>query len=289
MLKVYISSPISDYQAKWNIQVTKLLRFEGFLVYLPQEIDLISKNHKKFPITIFEKCCEMIVSSDFGLLLLPYGRDCAWEVGYYKGLNKPIYVYAEELDKEQKMMLRDWMIKGSIDKIITTSKKTSQIFLHDPILQSKKINYIKNIHDLPNTLYAIYESYKSILSSAYLGVGAVVIKKDKVLLVREKTNSRFYMRKKGMWGYPTKLFTSQNTPTKQSLISLTKETHLIGDYPRFISQEAIPNAIGLFYKVSLKGTQKLKNGQWFPIEDVIKEKVYLRPTYVNVLKKLLKN
>ncbi len=60
----------------------------------------------------------------------------------------------------------------------------------------------------------------------------VVIKNNKVLLVQENNDSPWYLRKKGMWGFPTTTLVDKN-PEKHCLISLIRETNLEGDNPKF--------------------------------------------------------
>ena len=289
MYRVYISSPVSEYQRQWNVVVSTILRRERFIVYLPQEITDIRDDHAVLELLVYEQCIEMMAARDFGLLLLPYGRDCAWEAGYYKGLNKPLFVFATDLTAKQKKLLRDWMVKGSIEDLFTTSLNTHAIFAADTILQHKRIHLLQNLEQLPEALEQAYEACLAHNHTTYLGVGAVVTKGDKVLLIQEDTASRYYIRKEGMWGYPTKLFNPAYTPEQQSLMSLKEETGLYGVNPTFMSQQAVPNAIGLFYRVDLAKGQTPKVGRWVDIQSVVDEKIYLRPTFANVLQALVKD
>lgn len=286
MISVYLSSPVSDYQKPWNIKIAKILEKHGGQVYLPQKITP-NLDHKNFPLQVFSSCLEMIQLSNLCLLLFPYGRDCAWEVGYFKGINRPTVVLVEELNIDQRNRLCDWMVKGGINEIITTSKQTLKIFNKDVILQTKKIHFIKKLGVLPNVLEKIYQGYLKNIKPPFIGIGTVVIQKGKVLLVQEKEDSKFYLRKKGMWGFPTTLWTKDTPPERQSLISLFKETCLRGKDPCFISKQTIPNAVGIFYKVEVEAGKKQKAGQWFNIKDVVNERLYLRPTYPTVLQKLM--
>jgi nucleoside 2-deoxyribosyltransferase len=287
MIKIYISSPVSDYQKFWNLTITRLLRNDGDIVFLPQEITPENQNHEQFEIYVFNKCIEWIEKSNVGLLLLPYGRDCAWEVGYYAGTNKPLFVFISEMNDEQESRLRDWMVKGSINEIITNNENSYLKLKSDYILKDKPIHKINSLDNLPDKISKIYNSnYKDYNLPVHLGAGAVVLKNKKVLLIQETKNSRYYNRKKGMWAFPTTPI-KNFSPEEQALISLKEEGGMKGKIEKFITYEHIPNATGLFYKVKPKVENENNKGKWFDIDDVLEEKIYLRPTYSKVLKKLL--
>src|SRR3990172_10202799 len=251
MVSIYLSSPVSSYQRSYNFFVADLLKKSGHLIYLPQEISPQNISHKKFPEYVYSRCVEMIQSSNLGLLLLPYGRDCAWEVGYYKGINKPLFVYIGKLTKEQQERFRDWMIKGSVDEIITNNKKTYNFIQKDPILKFKPFNLLTKVKDLPFIVEQLYtKKYKNKSQPCFIGVGAIVTRNKKVLLVQEQKDSQWYLRKKGMWGFPTTPMAGEKSPEEQSLYSLFKETQIKGKNPDYVAKDAIPNATGLFYKVA---------------------------------------
>lgn len=283
MLKVYISSPVSHYQRPSNLRVANTLRSAGINVCLPQEIAPPKTKHKKFEYEVFNKCVNMIHKSDLGLLLYPYGRDSAWEAGYYLGLNKPMFALLTSSSEKQISRLRDWMIKGGLNAIITTSDKAYKILKSDPILSSKDIALIKSVENLPGTITDLYEKSYSNNEPVFVGVGAVVANNDKVLLVQETDDSPFYMREKGMWGFPTTTM-SDNPPEVHSIHSLKKEANLDGTNPSFICKQTIPNAAGLFYKLDVDKYDDIENARWFPFDQVLSSIMNLRPTFENVLK-----
>ena len=56
--------------------------------------------------------------------------------------------------------LRDWMVKGGVDYIITNNQKTWKILTNDPILKfKKKIIYIDDINQLNNVLIQLYTKH----------------------------------------------------------------------------------------------------------------------------------
>lgn len=280
MLDVYISSPVSFYQREWNNKITKLLRSNNFKILLPQEITSPYTNHNKFEIYVYNKCVDWIMQSDLGLLLLPYGRDCAWEVGYYKGIGKPLFVLVDKITKENKERLRDWMVKGSVDELIFLNKQSYIEFKKDPIISLKPLTLIKNINELPSKILELFNNKYKSFPLHFLGSGAVVIKDNKVLLVEESTDSKYYLRRKGMWGFPTTIV-NKTSPEQQSIASLKLETGSIGFNPKYICKQEIAHATGLFYK--LESIQDNKLGQWFSINQVLSNNFNLRPTYKNVL------
>lgn len=282
MLSIYLSSPISAYQRNWNTSIANQLRTQNLFVYMPQEITIPRKFHRSFEIQIYNRCIEMIQSSDLGLLLYPYGRDCAWEAGYYAGLQKPFIGFLDKSTKHKISRLRDWMVKGGIDTLITSDRKVYEIIKEDPILKHKHLDLITKTQDLAEILKRI--SNKKLISKHYIGVGAVAIRSKQVLLVKEKEDAQHYLRKKGMWGFPTTLL-EKNSPEEQSSISLKREAGINGTSPKFIGTETITNATGIFYRVNIDKKEETKKGTWFDINDVLSEKMYLRPTYRNVLQK----
>jgi nucleoside 2-deoxyribosyltransferase len=286
-MKVYISSPVSYYQKDWNQNVTNILRNSGITVHLPQEITVVGQKHKNFEKHVYDKCIEWMDDSDLGILLLPYGRDCAYEIGYYRGLNKPTVMFVEKLNKVNLERLRDWMIKGSIDYIICISHKQKSILQNDPIISSKPIYQIDSFDEFPETIKSII-SYSKNKDTHFIGAGAVLIKEDKVLLVQEEESSLDYLRTKGMWGFPTTKV-QDHAPRDQAMISLEKEAGVIGKNPKFICLQNIPRATGIFYKTEyVNQVDNYSKAKWFSINSVIKGNLFLRPTYDKVLKNVIK-
>ncbi len=142
-IKIYLSARIDPEAHAWNNYVCGFLD-EPLSVFLPQEHNPYNLNHRKFEKEVYDIDLKAMIDSDFGLLLPPYGRDCAWEVGWYANSNKILVVYVHD----QKEWLRDWMIKGGLDYVFTTDQNTYSLLKNDPILKHKIVVLIENISKL---------------------------------------------------------------------------------------------------------------------------------------------
>lgn len=151
-IKVYLSASISN--ALNNQHICDQFNKDDFLFYLPQKITPKSLNHENFPLDVYQECIEMMESSEMGLLLLDsYGRDCAWEAGWYTCRNdKKLVTFVES----SAHFMRDWMIKGGVDVFITTNPRLYEYALNDPILKHKKNIYITNLTDLGKEIYKLF-------------------------------------------------------------------------------------------------------------------------------------
>ncbi len=154
-LKIYLSARISQDAHKWNDTICDSLdsRIE---IFKPHENNPYSLDHKQFEMAVYEKDLEAMKESDMGLLLAPYGRDCAWEIGWYSNSEKPVVAYVEnETD-----WLRDWMLKGGLSKVITSNSDTYKILRKDPIVGDKTL-FIESRSKLSDILFEIYKSRDS--------------------------------------------------------------------------------------------------------------------------------
>jgi hypothetical protein len=155
-IKVYLSARISKDAHEWNNFVCENLG-SPISVFMPQKLNP-GMAHEKFPKKVFDVCLFAMKESHIGLLLPEYGRDCAFEVGWYANSHKPLIIFVDN----QINWLRDWMIKGGVDYVITTNPKTWEILINDPILKSKPVHLIEDITKLKDELIQIYEKhYKS--------------------------------------------------------------------------------------------------------------------------------
>jgi nucleoside 2-deoxyribosyltransferase len=154
-IKIYLSARISADAHKWNNAVCDSLdsRIE---VFKPQEHNPYNLDHRDFHKDVYDTDLKAMQDSDIGLLLAPYGRDCAWEVGWYSNSNKSIVAYVEnETD-----WLRDWMIKGGIDRVVTCQDWLYKILKKDTIV-SDKSQLIESRQKLNDVLVEIYNQSRS--------------------------------------------------------------------------------------------------------------------------------
>jgi len=279
-VNIYLSSPVSYYQRSVNKRIATSLANVGIEVFLPQDISPQKTSHKNFEVYVYEKCLDMIRQSDAVLLVYPYGRDCAWEVGYYEALGLPQFAYIPNYSKGSLSRLRDWMIKGSLDVVFVTDHITHNFISRDPILSQCNIQLLSE-----NDMGIYIQKHLCVNRQVpnFVGAGAIVSNDDKVLLVQEKASSTEYNRVKGMWGFPTETV-GPFAPEQHALNALYREAGWRGKNPKFITIQHIPRASGIFYKVEVHGSYKSNNGRWFAIRQILDGTMFLRPTYSIVLR-----
>lgn len=136
-MKIYISASLVNHLQ--NKRVADVLEIEGFEVILPQRFCPEHVPHDEYSYAIFKECLDAMKQCDAGLLLLDgYGKDSAWECGWFNGAGKPLIGFAQI----RLQIAKDWMVKGGLQGIITTDKEIQSIFEEDPILS---INGCKTI------------------------------------------------------------------------------------------------------------------------------------------------
>ena len=153
-LKIYLSASISNELS--NAHLADLFPSGAFKIYLPQKIVPTQLNDTQFPLTVYEKCIEMMKDSDICLLLLDaYGRDCAWEAGWYTAHPEKLLVAFVQASS---IFLRDWMTKGGIDVLITTNPRLFTTCQKNPILSTKQLFFIEKEDMLPEIIQKIYQN-----------------------------------------------------------------------------------------------------------------------------------
>lgn len=157
MLKIYLSASISN--APNNAFLAQHFPAEAFKVYLPQEIVPDQLNHISFPLHVYQQCVDMMQASDMGLVLFDaFGRDCAWECGWYAARSdKPLFGFVES----GSIFLRDWMVKGGLDGLITTNPRLHALCAENPILQHKPLTLIPSLVALPEALAAAFAHWQT--------------------------------------------------------------------------------------------------------------------------------
>ena len=83
---------------------------------------------------------------------MPYGRDCAWEAGWFAGQKNKRQIIFVHRETE---WLRDWMLKAGIDAVITDNKKLFAKLKKDPVLGSKKVFLIDKLEELRGVLVKV--------------------------------------------------------------------------------------------------------------------------------------
>jgi len=154
-IKMYLSARISKDAHKWNNHVCDLLS-EHFEVFKPQEHNPYQLDHRQFEMQVYQTDLDEMIKSEIGILLTPYGRDCAWEVGWYSCSQKPIVLYVED----DLSWTRDWMIKGGVDMVITSDQNTYEQLKNDKIIHNK-LYKIESESDLSNFIFQFLLKYQA--------------------------------------------------------------------------------------------------------------------------------
>lgn len=161
MLKIYLSASISN--SLNNSHLASLFPVQHFHIHLPQRIVPDQLNHTEFPLQVYQQCLEMMKDSQIGLLLLDaFGRDCAWEAGWYAAQSdKCLIAFVES----SSLFLRDWMVKGGLDALITTNPRLYTVSQQNPILATKPLTLIPSEQELPQAVEAAYRVWQTRLNS----------------------------------------------------------------------------------------------------------------------------
>jgi nucleoside 2-deoxyribosyltransferase len=157
-IKIYLIARISEDAHAWNNEVASIFDRKKFEVFCPHKDNPWDDNqirHEEVSQLIVDVDVEAISDSHFGLALPLFGRDCAWECGYYAGIKKPVVVFIEK----ETEWFRDWMVKGGINYVVTNNQKTFQLLKKDSILCHKEILLIEKMSDINETLISIYQKH----------------------------------------------------------------------------------------------------------------------------------
>jgi nucleoside 2-deoxyribosyltransferase len=99
--KIYICTPLSSgkFDLNW---ITKVILEEKVFAFIPPEGQLQNKEDgAQLDKLMIDQCDELWA---FGSV----GRDCAWEMGYAKGLGKEVRLYFNPTTWE--LLKDDWML-----------------------------------------------------------------------------------------------------------------------------------------------------------------------------------
>jgi len=131
-IKVYLCARLSKEARAWNDEVSKCLG-EGFEIFRPQDIELGGLEGGELDLAAYTADLQGMRSADVLLVLPPYGRDCAWEMGWFCGKGKRAIAYVEN----DQGWLRDAMVKGGLFFVITSGSSTYEKLKEDPALKGK--------------------------------------------------------------------------------------------------------------------------------------------------------
>lgn len=163
-IKMYLSARIAEEQHDWNNEICGHL-CDQFEIFKPQEHNPWNLDHRKFEKAVYEMDLQAMIESEIGILLTPYGRDCAWEVGWYAGSEKPIVLYTDT----DLTWTRDWMVKGGIDAVFVHNEETFSILSKDKIVHDK-VHRIPSKEHLGDAVAQFLSSYKNKTAFQYAQV-----------------------------------------------------------------------------------------------------------------------
>ena len=132
LLRIYLCSRLTETAKQWNDVVSEELSSE-FTLFRPQDIGLDGISMNEMDDAVYREDFKRMNQSDVLLVLPPYGRDCAWEIGWFCGREKPAVAYVET----EGDWLRDAMVKGGLTAIITNDLVLYNLLLSDPATAAK--------------------------------------------------------------------------------------------------------------------------------------------------------
>ncbi len=150
-IKIYLIARISKDAHHWNETVCAPLKSD-MEVFLPHEHNPWNLEHNKIQYNVFETDLQAMKNSDIGLALPEFGSDCSFEVGWYANSTKPVIFFITN----QVRWLRNWMVKGGVDVVVTTQRDIYHVLLEDPILKFKKVIYIEAVNHLSGVIQEVY-------------------------------------------------------------------------------------------------------------------------------------
>lgn len=130
--RIYLCARLSEEARQWNNEVTNVLTSD-FTLFRPQDLDLRGCPESHIDWVAYLADFRGMFDCDLLLVLPPYGRDCAWEIGWFCAQGRPTIAYTEGKDE----WLRDAMVKGGLTGVITNDKELHQRLLADPSTCSK--------------------------------------------------------------------------------------------------------------------------------------------------------
>lgn len=149
-LRVYLCSRLTESAKTWNNEVTAEIG-DALSLFRPQDVDLSQLAENEFDWAAYQADFAEMKLADLLLVLPPYGRDCAWEIGWFCGNEKPAIAYVEV----QGDWFRDAMVKGGLTAIITNNAELYEILLQDSATALKSY-LISSKQNLSETIKQIY-------------------------------------------------------------------------------------------------------------------------------------
>lgn len=150
-IKIYVIARISKDTHFWTDKICDSLDGD-FNIFKPKDHNPWNKKPELFSKHVFDTDLKAIKNSHIGLMLPEYGNDCSWEAGWYANSEKPVVIFIDAQIK----WIKDWMVKGGINYVVTNNAITYKTLKKDPILKHKKIIMIRTIKGLNKILKKVY-------------------------------------------------------------------------------------------------------------------------------------
>ena len=108
---------------------------EDIEIFMPHKHNPFDKHPWMPPHAALRDWAE-ILFSDIGVVVVPFGRDSAWEIGCYSGLRKTVIVYIDCLKDwlsapQQYRNNEDWMVKINPTRYVTPDTEVADILTKD--------------------------------------------------------------------------------------------------------------------------------------------------------------
>lgn len=146
---IYLCSRLTTEAKNWNDIVTENLTTD-FDLFRPQDIKPSNIPNSYKDLAAYEDSMKGMLQSEILLLLPDYGRDCAWEIGWFCGQGKSAIAYVE---KEGDWM-RDAMVKGGLTAIITSNPDLYEVLISNASTDSKTY-FISSLQSLGGIIKVI--------------------------------------------------------------------------------------------------------------------------------------
>ena len=166
MLNIYLISNINPNRHKYINKICQFLD-DSYDVFKPHLDNKYNLDQSKIEYDVFLTDKEQMEKSDVCLILMPlFGRDCAAEIGFSKGIGKCVIAYVGEMEKDyQRNWLNDWMVKGFIDCYITTCEASYKLMMNNELIKKKQeyadyklVIYLSSLDQLSKEIMEVYHA-----------------------------------------------------------------------------------------------------------------------------------
>jgi len=155
-IKLYLIARISKDAHDWNEKVCSEFK-APVEIFVPHHHNPYNLEHPKIPQPVVDTDMNAMKAADIGLALPEFGNDCAFETGWFVGKNKPLVYFVGD----QLHWLRDWMIKGSLTRVITNNPQSYELLKSDEILRGKKIVLIGDLSEINQQILEVYQEHNA--------------------------------------------------------------------------------------------------------------------------------